>query len=108
VSLVLIVSALGIALRQRHEAKLAQARAEERFKDVRQLAHTLIFKIHDAVEPLPGSTPVRQTIVNEALASRPHPASQPVVVLVNVDRLLANAFVVQGDRPAGPSLRVRP
>ena len=157
VSLVLIVSALGIALWQRHEAKLAQARAEERFKDVRQLAHTLIFKIHDAVEPLPGSTPVRQTIVNEALAylerlgdasrdddslrveladayrrvgsilgdpqtpnlgnrtaaiaqferarglvlplaSRPHPASQPVVVLVNVDRQLASAFVVQGDK----------
>ena len=64
----LIVAALGVALWQRQRPKLAQARAEERFKDVRQLAHTLIFKIHDAVEPLPGSTPVRQTIVNEALA----------------------------------------
>ena len=34
----------------------------------RQLANALVFKIHDAVAPLAGSTPVRQTIVNEALA----------------------------------------
>ena len=46
----------------------AQARAEQRFNDTRQLANALIFKIHDAVAPLAGSTPVRQTIVSEALA----------------------------------------
>ena len=68
VSLVLIVTALGVAIWQRHEAVLAQSRAEQRYKEVRQLAHSLIFNIHDAVAPLPGSTPVRQTIVNEALA----------------------------------------
>jgi non-specific serine/threonine protein kinase/serine/threonine-protein kinase len=68
VSLVLIISALGVALWQRHEAVAAQARAEERFKEVRQLARALIFKIHDAVEPLAGSTPVRHTIVKEGLA----------------------------------------
>jgi non-specific serine/threonine protein kinase/serine/threonine-protein kinase len=42
--------------------------AERRFKEVRQLANTLIFKIHDAVTPLAGSTPVRRTIVDEATA----------------------------------------
>ena len=31
-------------------------------------SNALIFKIHNAVAALPGSTPVRQTIVNEALA----------------------------------------
>ena len=67
-SLVLILGALGTALWQRQVAVRAQGRAEARFKEVRQLANTLIFKIHDAVAPLPGSTPVRQTIVNEALA----------------------------------------
>src|SRR4030095_13236413 len=36
--------------------------------DVRALAGTLIFKVHDAVAPLAGSTPVRQMIVNEGLA----------------------------------------
>jgi eukaryotic-like serine/threonine-protein kinase len=34
---------------------------------VRQLAHALIFDIHDAVVPLPGSTPVRRQIVERAL-----------------------------------------
>ena len=34
---------------------------------MRQLANALIFDIHDAVAPLPGSTPVRQMIVTRAL-----------------------------------------
>jgi tetratricopeptide (TPR) repeat protein len=34
---------------------------------VRQLANTLTFKVHDAIVPLPGSTPVRRMIVDEAL-----------------------------------------
>ncbi len=63
-----IIAALGVAVWQRQLAVRAQARAEQRFKDVRQLSNALIFKIHDAVTPLAGSTPVRQTIVNEALA----------------------------------------
>ena len=50
----------GIARRER-------ARAEQRFDDLRRLANTLIFRIHDAVSELPGSTPVRQTIVESAV-----------------------------------------
>jgi eukaryotic-like serine/threonine-protein kinase len=67
-SLVAILAALGVALWQRQVAVRAQARAEQRFSEVRQLANTLIFKIHDAVTPLAGSTPVRRTIVTEAIA----------------------------------------
>lgn len=67
-SLVAILAALGVALWQRQVAVGAQARAEQRFSEVRQLANTLIFKIHDVVTPLPGSTPVRRTIVDEAIA----------------------------------------
>jgi eukaryotic-like serine/threonine-protein kinase len=63
-----ILGALGVALWQQQVARRAQLRAEQRFTEVRQLANTLIFKIHDAVMPLAGSTPVRQTIVKEALA----------------------------------------
>ena len=63
-----IVAALGIALWQRQEAERERRLAEARFADVRALANTLIFKIHDAVVPLPGSTPVRKTIMAEALA----------------------------------------
>jgi serine/threonine protein kinase len=67
-SAIAILGALGVALWQRQMAVRAQARAEQRFSEVRQLANTLIFKIHDAVTPLAGSTPVRRTIVDEALA----------------------------------------
>ncbi len=63
-----IIAALGVAVWQRQLAVRAQARAERRFTETRQLANTLIFKIHDAVAALAGSTPVRRTIVNEALA----------------------------------------
>ena len=63
-----VLAALGVALWQQHVAVQAQARAERRFADTRQLANALIFKIHDAIVPLAGSTPVRQMIVSEALA----------------------------------------
>ena len=34
---------------------------------MRQLAHAVVFEYHDAIEPLPGSTPVRQKLVKDAL-----------------------------------------
>ncbi|MEZ5559744.1 MAG: protein kinase [Pseudomonadales bacterium] len=45
-----------------------RARAEQRFADVRRLAHTLIFDYHDAIADLPGSTAVRMRLVSDALA----------------------------------------
>ena len=45
-----------------------QARiAERRFNDVRKLATSFIFEFHDAIEPLPGSTPARQLVVKRGL-----------------------------------------
>jgi len=63
----LVVGALGIALWQAHAARVERQRAERRFDEVRSFANIVIFKIHDAIAPLPGSTPVRQTIVTEGL-----------------------------------------
>jgi eukaryotic-like serine/threonine-protein kinase len=62
-----IVAGSGVALWQRQVAERERGRAERRFAEVRQLANTLIFTIHDAIVPLAGSTPVRKTIVTEAL-----------------------------------------
>jgi serine/threonine protein kinase len=62
-----VLTALGVALWQRQEAERERRLAETRLADVRALANTLIFTIHDAIVPLPGSTPVRRTIVAEAL-----------------------------------------
>jgi serine/threonine protein kinase len=41
--------------------------AERRFGDVRRLANSLMFEIHDAIQSLPGSTPARRLLVQKAL-----------------------------------------
>ena len=50
-------------------AKAEKARAERRFADVRQLAHSLLFDYHDAIKDLPGATRVRERLVKDALAN---------------------------------------
>ncbi len=40
---------------------------EKRFNEVRKLAKTVLFDYHDAIKDLPGSTPVRERLVRDAL-----------------------------------------
>jgi non-specific serine/threonine protein kinase/serine/threonine-protein kinase len=68
VAIVALVTALAVSMWETRIALAERARADERFRDARQLANVLMFKIHDAVRPLAGSTPVRQQIVAEALS----------------------------------------
>lgn len=42
--------------------------AEMRFNDVRALAHSMIFELHDSIQGLPGSTAARKLLVEEALS----------------------------------------
>ncbi len=42
--------------------------AQRRFNDVRTLAHSFLFDVHDAIRDLPGSTPARRLLVTQALA----------------------------------------
>src|SRR5215469_3429246 len=54
----------------RQQAQLAQEqrmRAERRFNDVRKLANSLMFEVHDSIKDLPGSTPARKLLVSRAL-----------------------------------------
>jgi tetratricopeptide (TPR) repeat protein len=49
-------------------ATLHQKRiAERRFDEVRSLARAVVFELHDAIAPLPGSTPARALLVRRAL-----------------------------------------
>jgi len=41
--------------------------ARIRFNDVRSLAHSVIFELHDAIQDLPGSTAARKLLVEQAL-----------------------------------------
>jgi tRNA A-37 threonylcarbamoyl transferase component Bud32 len=85
VSLALAAVVLGLLVSawQWRRAEAAHAEAERRFEDVRRLAGGLLFEVHDAIERLPGSTPVRALIVNRGVeyldrlaASSPSPALQ--------------------------------
>ena len=49
------------------EVTFARARADRRFNEVRQLAHSVLFDYADAIDGLPGSTPVRARLVKDAL-----------------------------------------
>jgi serine/threonine protein kinase/tetratricopeptide (TPR) repeat protein len=61
-AIVVLTAAIGIAVIV-HEARIAQ----RRFDDVRSLASSLIFEVHDAIRDLPGSTPARKLIVAKAV-----------------------------------------
>jgi eukaryotic-like serine/threonine-protein kinase len=41
--------------------------SEMRFNEVRQLAHSVVFELHDAIQNLPGSTAARKLLVERAL-----------------------------------------
>ena len=53
--------------RWNHYYVRAERVAKRRFDDVRALANSLIFDVHDSVKDLPGSTPARKIIVDRAL-----------------------------------------
>ena len=59
---VLLTVVAGFVITVR-EARIAQ----QRFNDVRSLANSLIFDVHDSIKDLPGSTPAKKIIVDRAL-----------------------------------------
>ncbi len=68
-ALVLLAVAAGVVATV-HEARVAAAnarRAEKRFNDVRKLANSLMFEIHDSVQDLPGATDARKLIMQRSL-----------------------------------------
>lgn len=62
-----LVGGMGATLWEARVARSASARAERRLNDVRELANSLIFDVHDAVSTLPGATAARKLIVDRAL-----------------------------------------
>jgi non-specific serine/threonine protein kinase/serine/threonine-protein kinase len=67
-SLFVVALLAGIAATswQAHVASVQRQRAEQRFNDVRELANSVLFELHDAIEPLPGSTKVRELLIKKA------------------------------------------
>lgn len=102
------LSGLSAILHEAHIARLERARAEARFNDVRALANSLMFDVHDSIQNLPGSTPARKLLVDRALRyldGLSHDAASDA----SLQRELATAYekvgTVQGERVWCQSVR---
>jgi len=67
VVVIVLLAAMAITVRQARIARQERARAEQRFNDVRKLANSLIFEIHDSVQDMPGATATRKLLLERAL-----------------------------------------
>ncbi len=62
-----LVAATVVSVRQARVAEAERARAERHFASVRGLANAFMFRVHDAIETLPGATRARELLVTTAL-----------------------------------------
>lgn len=62
-----LVFGIVVTLNENRIAAAERARAERRFNEVRQLANSFVFEVHDAIANLPGATPARSLIVQRGL-----------------------------------------
>ena len=97
----LLIGATIVATWEAHRANEQRILAERRFEQVRRLADSLMFEIHDSVKDLAGSTPTRRLIVSRAfeyLDSLAHDASGNSAL----QRELATAYEKIGDIQGNP------
>jgi eukaryotic-like serine/threonine-protein kinase len=93
---ILLVAGIIATAWQARVANAQRAIANQRFEDVRALANSLIFDLHDAIQNLPGSTSARRLLVQKALTYLDSLSQEP-----EVDRALklelASAYQRLGD-----------
>ena len=62
-----LIGGIVAASWEAHIARQERARAERHFGDVRKLANTFMFDVHESIQNLPGSTPARHMLVLNSL-----------------------------------------
>jgi hypothetical protein len=65
--IVSLAGGLAAALWEARETERQRARAQRHFDDVRRLASSLIFEVHDSIENVPGTIETRQLLLRRAL-----------------------------------------
>ena len=96
-----IVLGMAVTLREAQIARAEKVRAERRFNDVRALANSLLFDIHDSIRDLPGSTAARKVLVDRALQYLDSLA-QEAAGDPSLERELASAYERLGDVQGKP------
>jgi len=87
---------------QARVARRERAKAERRFSDVRALAKSYLFELHDAIERLPGSTAARELLVKRALEYLDSLAAEAQGD-VSLQRELVSAYVKVGNVQGNPN-----
>lgn len=104
-TLLILLAALIVTTIAFRQARNERAVAESRFEDVRKLAHTFLFDVHDSIQNLAGSTPARALIVNTGTAYLDRLANAPMSNSALKDSLqqeLAEGYVKIGDVQGNP------
>src|ERR1700685_177750 len=97
----ILVTGMAVTAREARIAQAERARAERRFNDVRKLANSLMFDVHDSIKDLPGATPARRILVTEALKYIDGLAQESSGD-VSLQRELATAYEKLGDVQGNP------
>lgn len=92
----MLIAGVILIVQQARIARANGQRAEKRFNDVRKLANSLIFELHDSIRDLPGSTPTRKLLVSRALEYLDSLAQQAKGD-ASLQRELATAYERVGD-----------
>ena len=100
VAVLALIAGMAATLREASIARTERARAERRFNDVRQLANSMLFEVHDAIQNLPGATPARKVLVDRATEYLDKLAQESKGDL-SLQRELAAAYERVGDVQGG-------
>ncbi|MGB8543662.1 MAG: serine/threonine-protein kinase [Candidatus Acidiferrales bacterium] len=96
-----LIAGAAAIVREARIARFQQQRAERRFQDVRALANSLMFDVHDAIKDLPGATTARKLLVDRALHYLDSLASDEGND-VSLQKELATAYEKVGDVQGDP------
>jgi eukaryotic-like serine/threonine-protein kinase len=97
---VVVLGGTAASLYEAHRARQNELRAERRFNDVRALANSLLFDIHDSIRDLPGATATRVLIVQRAqeyLDKLSRESQSDPVLLHELATAYSKLATVQGD-----------
>jgi eukaryotic-like serine/threonine-protein kinase len=96
-----LITGITMTIREARIARANELRAERRFNDVRALANSLMFEVHDSIKDLAGATPARKLLVSKALTYLDS-LSQEAANDSTLQRELAAAYEKVGDVQGNP------
>jgi eukaryotic-like serine/threonine-protein kinase len=67
IAVVALVTGTAVAVDSARVAKMRQREAEQHFRDVQEMARSVIFEVHDSIRHLPGTVGARRALVATAL-----------------------------------------